>query len=88
MLAGHHLLKINKSKYTIILSTLLTSLQSLQLSKKQDFKFSGLANLPKTQKSKYFENETLLFRQIKSPWYSKGYNMANSSCLAEVTFNP
>ena len=43
----------------------------------------------KTQNSRYLENNTLFFLQIKKIHYLhiKGYFMAKNSFIAEVTFN-
>ena len=41
----------------------------------------------KAQKSRYLENETLFFLQIKKFINYKGYFTAKNSFVAEVTFN-
>ena len=46
------------------------------------------ADFTKTQKSRYLENETYFFLQIKKihKLHIKGYFMAKNSFVAEVTF--
>ena len=46
------------------------------------------ADLPKTQKPKYLENETIPILEMKKFVTPQGYNMAKNSFLSEVTFRP